>query len=152
MQSDRVSSISLTVTGPLLEKLSAIERQFSELEDLVLLSRDSVPQTLPSAFRWGPRLRRLHSTGVAIPALPQLLRSSKDLVDLQLHKVLNPCHFPPEALTNALSEMTRLESLSLLFLPTAFYLDPSPPSGGRVVLPALTRLNFGEILIIRKVL
>jgi hypothetical protein len=51
--SDRVSSISLTVTSSLLEKLSAIERPFSELEDLVLLSRDSVRLTLPNAFRWG---------------------------------------------------------------------------------------------------
>jgi hypothetical protein len=48
--SDRVSSISLTVTGSLLEKLSAIERPFSELEDLVLLSRDRALLTLPSTF------------------------------------------------------------------------------------------------------
>jgi hypothetical protein len=40
-RSDRVSSISLTVTNSLLEKLSAIERPFSELEDLFLLSQDS---------------------------------------------------------------------------------------------------------------
>ncbi|KAH9010358.1 hypothetical protein EDB83DRAFT_2557225 [Lactarius deliciosus] len=49
-QSDRVSSISLTITKSLLEKLSAIERTFSELEDLVLLSQDGVQLTLPSAF------------------------------------------------------------------------------------------------------
>ena len=49
-QSDRVISISLTVTNSLLEKLSAIEKPFSELEDLVL-SRDGGLLTLPSAFR-----------------------------------------------------------------------------------------------------
>ena len=41
-QSDRVSYISLTITSSLLEKLFAIERPFSELEDLVLLSRERV--------------------------------------------------------------------------------------------------------------
>jgi hypothetical protein len=35
----RVRSIGLTVTSSLLEKLSAISRPFSELEELVLLSR-----------------------------------------------------------------------------------------------------------------
>ena len=34
--------------------LSVIERPFSELEQLVLLPRDSVPMTLPSAFRTPP--------------------------------------------------------------------------------------------------
>jgi len=66
-QSGRVSSISLTVTSSLLEKLSAIERPFSELEDLVLLSRDSVQLTLPSTFRWGPRLRSLYLTRITFP-------------------------------------------------------------------------------------
>ena len=114
-QSDRVSSISLTVTTSLLDKLYAIERPFSELEDLVLLSRDSVQLTLPSTFRWGPRLRRLHLTRIAFPALLQLLHSSRNLVDLQLHEVLNPWYFSPEALTNALSGMAQLQSLSLHF-------------------------------------
>ncbi|KAH9057836.1 hypothetical protein EDB87DRAFT_974532 [Lactarius vividus] len=118
-QSDRVSSISLTVTSSLLEKLSAIERPFSQLEDLVLLSRDSVRQTLPSAFRWGTRLRCLHSTRIAFPALLHLLYSSRNLVDLQLHEVINPWHFSPEALTDALSGTPRLRSLSLHLLTTA---------------------------------
>jgi hypothetical protein len=139
-QSDRVSSISLTVTSSLLEKLSAIERPFSELEDLVLLSRGSVGLTVPSAFRWGPRLRRLCSTGVAFPALLQLLYSSKNLVDLELHKFHNASHFSPEALTDALSGMAQLQSLSLHFLSNSY--RPDTPSGERVVLPVLTRLNF----------
>ena len=44
-QSDRVSSITLTVTTSLLDKLYTIERPFLELEDLTLLSRDSMPLT-----------------------------------------------------------------------------------------------------------
>ncbi len=147
-QSDRVSSISLTVTSSLLEKLSAIERPFSELEHLVLFSRHSVWLTLPSAFRWGPRLRCLHLTRIAFPSLLQLLYSSRNIVDLQLHGVgvLNPSHFSPEALTNALSGMAQLRSLSLHFLSTTnYYLAPPLSSGERVVLPVLTRINLRGI-------
>jgi hypothetical protein len=144
-QSDRVSSISLTVASSLLEKLYLIEWPFSELEDLIILSRDSVPSILPSAFRWGPRLRRLHSTGIAFPGLLQLLYSSRNLVDLQLHEDLNPGYPSIVVLTNALSGMVRLRSLSLHFLSTADYVALPPPPWERVILPALTRLNFRGI-------
>ena len=138
-QSDRVSSISLTVTSSLLEKLSVIEEPFLELETLVLLSRDIVPLTLPSAFRWGSRLRCLRLTRI-FPSLLQLY-SSENLVDLQLYEVLDPQYF--FQVTDALSAMTRLQSLSLhfLFAPDRALL-PHVPSEKRVVLPALIRLNF----------
>jgi hypothetical protein len=142
MQSDRVSSINLTITSSLLEKLSAIEKPFSELEDLVLLSRDSLQLTLPSTFRWGPRLRRLHLTSIACSTLPHLLHSSGSLVDLQLHEGLYPWHFSPETLTDALSGMAQLRSISLHFLSTTIRLAPPPPSGELVVLPVLAGLTF----------
>ena len=141
-QSNRITSISLTVTSSLLERLSAIEEPFSELEHLVLLTRDNVQLTLPNTFRWGPRLRCLHLTRIAFPTLLQLLHSSRNLVDLQLHGVHNPRHFSLEALTNTLSGMAWLQSLSLHCLPTDYYLAPSSPPGERVVLPVLTRLDF----------
>ena len=146
-QSDRVRSISLTVTNSLLEKLSAIERPFSELEDLVLLSQDSMPLTLPSGFGRGTRLRSLHLTRITFVTLPQLLYSSRNLVDLQLHEVLNPWLFSPEALTDALGGMVQLQLLSLHFLPTINHIGVLLPSAGRncVVLPALTCLNFRGI-------
>ena len=140
--SDRVTSIRLTVTSSLLERLSAIERPFSELEDLVLLSQDSVPLTLPSTFMWGSRLRRLYSTKIAVPELLALLYSSKNLVDLHLHEVLNHFDFLPEVLMNALSGMVQLRSLSLRFLSTPSYRAPPPPYGEHVVLPVLTHFKF----------
>ena len=145
-QSDRVRSLSVTVTNSLLKKTSSnmVKRPFSELEDLVLLSRDDVRLTLPIAFRWDPRLRLLHLTRIDFPAFLQLPYSSRNLVDLQLHEVLDPCHFSPEDLTNALSEMAQLRSLSLYLLSTANYVI-SPPFVERVVLPSLTRLNFRGI-------
>ncbi|KAH9172680.1 hypothetical protein EDB89DRAFT_879338 [Lactarius sanguifluus] len=144
-QSGRVNSISLTVTSSLLGKLSAISEPFSELEELVLLSQDHMQLSLPNTFRWGPHLRTLNSTRIAFPSLPQLLSPSHDLVDLQLHEIPSAGYFSPEAFANALSGMTHLRTLSLHFLslpPRRNYLSLRPPSGERVVLPALTSLKY----------
>jgi hypothetical protein len=142
-QSHRVRSISLTVTTSLLDKLYAIKSPLLELEDLILLSRDRMMLTLPSTFLWGPRLRRLHLTRIASPALLQLLHSSRNLVDLQLHEALN--HFSTEVLTDALSGMARLRSLSLHIPSTTNYVSPSSPPAQCVVLPALAHLKFRGI-------
>jgi hypothetical protein len=144
-QSDCVTSISLTVTGSLVEKLSAIDGPFSELEDLVLLSWNKVWSTFPDAFQWGPRLRRLHLTGMMItfsPRVIQLLHSSKNLVDLRLHRVFCSPRFLPDGLPSALSDMVQLRSLSLHFLSTFNCRTSPPPSGELVVLPSLTCLKF----------
>ena len=142
-RSDRVSSIHLTVTKSLLAKLSSIEGPFSELEELVLLSQGPRRLTLPSTFRWGPRLRRFHSTGFTVPL--RRLYSSRDLVDIRLHGIFNTRYMSPKALTNTLSRMAQLQSLSLHFLPTVHHITTTRRSGKRVVLPALTRLNFRGI-------
>jgi hypothetical protein len=151
-QSDRVSSISLTVTISLLKKLYAIKRPFFELEDLILLSRDTERLRLPSTFLWrlwSPRLRRLHLTRIDSFALLPLLHSSRNLVDLQLHEALTPWYI--EEFMDALSGMPQLRSLSLHF-PSIDdnYVSPRPPPPlyQRVVqlfLPALTRLKFRGI-------
>ena len=107
-QSDRVSSINLTITSSLLEKFVSFEEPFSGLEDLVLMSHNPMGLALPGAFKWGPRLRRLHSTGIALPTLPQLLLPSRDLVELQLHEVPKVGYFSPEAFTSALTGMNQL--------------------------------------------
>ena len=145
LHSDRVGSISLIVTNSLLKRLPAIERPFSELEDLVLMSQDSVSLTLPTSFRWGLHLRTLHLTRCAIPALPELLFTSTGLVDLKLHKIPNLECFPPDAFANALSRMIHLQSLSLHFLSFSLprnYVDLLTQSGERVVLPALTYFKY----------
>ena len=145
-QSFHITSISLAVTGSLLEKLSAIKLPFFKLEDLVLLSRDNVQLILPigSYFQWGPRLRRLRLTGIAFPALLQCISYSKHLVDIQLH-LLEISHtmmgwLSPGEFANALSQTSQLQSL-LLHLPSTTV--PIPPSSGeRVLLPVLTHLNL----------
>ena len=146
-QSDRVSSISLTITSSLLAKFQFFPigepLNFSGLENLVLRSQNPSGLAFPSTFKWGSRLRRLHSTGIAFPALPRLLLPSVDLVDLQLHEVPGVGYFSPEAFAIALSGMTELQTLSLHFLspasrPRRIVLSPAE----RFVLPALTHLKF----------
>ncbi|KAN0130625.1 hypothetical protein V8E53_011518 [Lactarius tabidus] len=142
---DRVRSISLTITSSLMERLGAIEEPFSELEDLVLLSQDRNGQMLPSAFRWGSHLRSLHATGIAFRSLPQLLSSSQDLVDIQIHEIPSFGYFSPEALADALAVMPQLRSLSLHFksLPSRRDNVSVPPkSGAPSILPTLSHLKF----------
>jgi hypothetical protein len=58
-QPNRVSCINLTITRPFLSKIiSMIEGPFSERDELVLLSQDNMQLAMPSAFRWGPHIRR----------------------------------------------------------------------------------------------
>ncbi|KAH9043512.1 hypothetical protein EDB83DRAFT_2407402 [Lactarius deliciosus] len=143
-QSDRVSSISLTITDSLLEKFVTIEEPFSGLEELDLLSPENVQLTLPNIFQWGPRLRSLRLTRIAIPAL-QRLSSSTNLVDLQLYEIPSTGYISPEAFANALSGMTKLRSLSfhLLSLPPHHnFLRLLPSSGQRIVLLSLTCLKY----------
>ena len=144
-QSGRVSSVSLTVTGSLLKKLSAISEPLLDLEELALLSQDNMQLTLPSTLRWGPRLLTLRSTGIAFPSFPQLLSPCQDLIDLQLDEIPGSGHFSPEAFANALSGMTQLRSLSfhlLSFPRRRSYLNFPPPPEERILLPTLTRLKY----------
>ena len=148
MQSDRVSSISLTVTCSLLGKLSTITEPFSELEEMTVLSPDSIQLTLPSNFRWGPRLRTLRSTAIAFPSCPQLLSPCHNLVELQLHEIPRAGYFSPEAFANALSGMTQLQTVSfhlLSFPRRRSFLSLPPPPDERILLPALTRLKYHGI-------
>ncbi|KAH9058898.1 hypothetical protein EDB83DRAFT_1009872 [Lactarius deliciosus] len=140
-RSNRVSSIRLALTRSLLVKVSSIDVSFLGLQELALLSPGNVQLVLPSTFHCVPQLRTLHSTGVAFPALAQLLYSAKNLVDLQLREI--PCfgYFSPKSFRNALSGMTQLRSLSLHFLPAADYIGVCP-SGSRVILPVLTYLKY----------
>jgi hypothetical protein len=144
-QSGRVSSISLTATSSIVEKLSAISEPFLELEKLTLLSQDTMELTLPSTLRWGTRLHTLHSTRIAFPSLPPLLSPCHDIVDLQLHEIPISGYFSPESFSNSLSGLTQLRSLSLHLLSfprRKSYVSLVPPPGERIVLPALTNLKY----------
>ena len=144
-QPRRVSSISLTVTKSLLQKVSTFSESepFSELEELVLLPQVNLQLSLPLTFQWGTRLRKLHTTKIDFPSFLWRLVPSRNLVDIQLHGISDSTYMPPELFLTTLSQMTHLQSLSLHFLSSTNHTSIlSPWTVESVHLPSLTRLNF----------
>jgi hypothetical protein len=83
--------------------------------------------------------------GMIFPALPNLLLSASDLVDLSY--IPNSGYISPETFVACLSSLNRLESLFLGFQSHRSHPDQqSPPPQTRVVLPALTELSFGGVV------
>ena len=142
-QPRRVSSISLTVTKSLLQKVSTFSEPFSELEELVLLPQVNLQLSLPLTFQWGTRLRKLHTTRIDFPSFLWRLVPSRNLVDIQLYGISDSTYMPPELFLTTLSQMTHLQSLSLHFLSSTNHTSIlSPWTVESVHLPSLTRLNF----------
>ena len=121
------------------------------MECLVLSSRDNADLVLPNPLLSGsvPRLRNLYLDVIALPALPPLLRSAKDLVHLHLRRIPGRGYILPEALAvTSLSAMTKLKFLHMHFASPASRPDPRstppppPPPVGRGILPSLTHLAF----------
>jgi F-box-like len=146
---DRVCEIDLwDLTSFELEQLSAVMQEpFPALTDLKLEVPDDLPAVLPDTFLGGsaPRLRSLHLLGIPFPALPKLLLSSLDLVNVRLSLIPHTGYFSPEAMVTCLSALTKLESLGIGFESPASRPDRRhrhPPPLTRVVLPALTHLEF----------
>jgi len=135
------------IPNSLLKEFGAMENPFPVLTELKLQSDEAYPLVLPDSFLLGaaPRLRTLWLDKIPFPALPKLLLSSRDLVELHLKHVPPSGYISPEALATSLSVLTRLESLELSpqFLPSwADRANPQPPRSTRVVLPSLTDFHF----------
>ena len=147
-QHDRVCQILISdVPNSLLNKFAAMKTPFPALTHLHLLAADEGAPVLPESFLGGsaPRLRWLMFQGVPFPALGKLLLSTPHLSNLSLHNIPHSGYISPDALVTGLSGLTRLEFLMLNFQsPRSRATRESrvPPSLTRVVLPALTYLNF----------
>lgn len=149
---DRIREINLFLTPSLMSKSGAqVLTSFPALEYLRLESPNSMKCTpaLPIGFLGGstPRLRDIHLTSIAFPALPLLLLSTRDLVSLRLDKVSRKGYFSPEALSIGLSMTTQLQSLRVNFLPFASSNYRGTGSAGkplktRAILPALAEFHF----------
>jgi hypothetical protein len=140
---NRVRSIKLAVTTPLLKMVSAtMQEPFPSLTDLCLSSTDRNTPVLPDAFLGGstPQLYQIYLEGIAFPALPTLLLSASNLVYLRLEDIPQNGYISPEAMVTGLAALIRLESLWIWFKPQTSRLDP-PPSI-RVLLPTLVTFNF----------
>ena len=146
---DRVYEITLDgypSFRPLGMVVSAMLVPFPALRRLFLTAHEVPSPVFPDTFLGGsaPRLRSLRLHGIPFPALPKLLPSARDLVDLTLSGIPRSGTFSPEAIVNSIADLSRLESLSLEFRSRQSCLVPgsrSPPVA-RGVLPALNRLRF----------
>ncbi|KAI0302764.1 hypothetical protein BC826DRAFT_432022 [Russula brevipes] len=148
---DRVCSIDfyrLPRSAVLVGVLAAAMRApFPELTYLRLWSDYFSTPVIPGSFLGGsaPRLRTLKLRGMSFPALPNLLLSAGDLVDLTLLCLPDSGYISPEAMVACLSSMSRLQTLSFGFpsqSPQSRDDQPSPPPQTRAVFPALTDLAF----------
>jgi F-box-like len=124
-----------------------MENPFSVLTSLLLHSQIRNVPALPDSFLGGstPRLQTLSLDSISFPALPNLLLSTHDLVELHLWNIPRSGYISPEALVTCLSALTRLQSLRLGFespRPRADRETRLVPRLTRLVLPSLTSLHF----------
>jgi hypothetical protein len=154
-QHNRVREINMEIPNLYLTRMAAeMSRTFSALTSLQLSSTQINAPALSDSFLGGsaPRLQTFSLTGIPFPALPKLLLSTHDLVALRLWNIPISGYFSPEALVTCLSALTRLEHLRLEFQFPRSRADREHrlvPRQTRVVLPALTSVNFkgdGEYL------
>ena len=144
---DRVRVIKLAVTSSMMGIVASVMQEpFLGLEVLWLSSKDRSLPVLPDEFLSGSaHLQQIHLVGISFPALPTLLSSASDLVDLQLKDIPQGGYISPESMVTGLAALTRLDTLCIWFRsPTSrppFQLTYSP-SSTRAVLPSLIALNF----------
>ncbi|KAH9164290.1 hypothetical protein EDB89DRAFT_2078124 [Lactarius sanguifluus] len=146
---DRVSQVNLCLTGPLLEEVATeMEVPFPALTRLTLQWEDEADETPPAFFNGflggsAPCLQYLHLECVLFPALPALLFTSTDLVNLSLHDIPPDGYISPEAMVACLAALSRLESLLIKFQSEASRPDQiHPPPATRTVVPSLLTFEF----------
>ena len=106
------------LTRPKLEKCVALMQQsFPVLSFLHLSSTPGeITNVIPDAFLGGsaPRLKSVLLSGIRFPALPKLLSSARDLVDLDLES-FSIDDISLRAMVTCLFVLTRLQSLTIYF-------------------------------------
>ena len=150
---NRVCKVHLHLTSSHLERLaSAMKEQFPALTYLVLMfvddsSHPTPPRALPDGFLGAsaPRLQTLTFQSIPFPALPKLLLSATDLVQLSLVSIPHSGYISPEAMVAGLAVAANLERIIISFksplsFPSREHRHLPPPT--RTVLPALTELRF----------
>ena len=148
-RSDRVCYIDLSgFKSSHLEKISvAMQVPFPELINLMLWPTGETAPVLPDSLLGGDaqRLETLSLTDIPFPGLPKLLLTATHLTYLELVDIPHSGYFSPEAIVTALSTLTHLQSLRLMFKSPLSRPDPAhrrPLPLTRSVLPALTSLWF----------
>ena len=119
---DRVCHIGLCILDFLYREafLAAMQQPFPKLTYMRLMTvygTKRVVAQLPDSLLGGfaPRLEHLRLDGVPFPGLPKLLLSTTHLVRLYLFSIPHSGYFSPDAMVAALSTLTSLENLLLMF-------------------------------------
>jgi hypothetical protein len=96
---------------------------------------------------YAPRLQKITLSSVPFPTLPNLLLSTKDLVELHLDGITSAGYISSDALATCFSMLKRLEYIVVHFHPSAFpeRTNRPPPPLTRAVLPALKRFVFEAV-------
>jgi hypothetical protein len=147
---NRVCEINLQhLTSPQLQRLaSAMQERFPALTHLRLDGYCNRPvPALPDRFLCGsaPRLRSLELHSIPFPALPNLLLSATDLVDLILWNIPHSGYILPEMIATSLAALSNLKSLAIGFefpLSSPDRESQRPLPSMFTILPALTRFQF----------
>ena len=130
--------------------LAVMQEPFPELTFLLLNSSYASDETMPifpDSFLGGsaPRLNFLVFSGIPFPGLPKLLLSATHLHILHLLDIPHSGYISPDVMVTALSTLTSLKSLWLVFRSPRSRPDLAgrrPPTPTRSVLPALTEFRF----------
>ena len=143
---NRVSRISLLVNKSQLgESAALMQEPFTVLTHLSITSRCGIVQSLPDGFLGGsaPSLQQVQLCGILYPALPVLLLSASNLVDLRLLNIPPTGYIAPETMVSHVAASPKLETLYIGFSDVASFPDLiiSPPIT-RTVLPALCNFSF----------
>ena len=141
----RVSQIVLcNLPPPLLDMFSTMMQESFLALTCLRLESTQLASVLPDSFLGGsaPRLRSLSLKGIPFPALPNLLLSTNDLVDLRLLGIPNSGYISPKAMVTCLSSLTRLEIFYLGFHSPQSFPHRSIRHLTRVDLPTLTYFSF----------
>ena len=143
---DRVSRISLFVKESQLGEIAALMQEpFPVLTHLSIASQYKTVPALPDGFLGGsaPSLQQLDLSGFQYLALPVLLLSASNLVNLRLRNIPRTGYISPEAMVSYVAATPKLETLHIEFGARASIPDLIiSPHITRTVLPALCDLSF----------
>ena len=141
---DRVRTIKLAVTSSLLGMVaSAMQEPFPVLTNLWLSSKDPTAPVIPDVFLRGPapHLLQIFLEGISFSALPTLLLSTSNLVDLQLKDIPRSGYISPQRMATSLAWLNRLDTLFICFkAPRSLLQLRSSPT--RHVLLSLVTFHF----------
>jgi len=133
-------------TTQLVKPVAVMQQPYPALTHLTLKS-DLDAQVIPGGFlgRSAPGLQELWLEATPFPALPILLLSARELVELHLNNIPKTGYISPGAMVVGLAALTSLRTLFIGFRSSASFPDQTCLPLTRTVLPALTSFAFQGI-------